>query len=1208
MPLHPVRARARAVMNALLPRSLVARVYALTSLTLLLFVGVGIGLFYQYQFRGHIEEAQESASMLVEVVAQVLGESAVIGDYDTIKRTLDKAILRSQFESAVFIDLQGGVLRAERPRQPKWPAPRWLDDAVSEQLSQVNRNIVLGGVDYGVLRLSFASEVIASQLWALLLGALALGAASISGGLLLIWYPLRRMLGALERVRSFEADQARGSDSGRELIDEVPEEFRPMFEVLARTSDSLRRELEAREKTLASLRALLGTILPADAPAGGAPLDDIETVTRAIGELVAEREAGRRELDHQKFALDQHGIVSITDRAGLITYANDRFCEISGYSREELLGASHRIVKSDYHPPEFYADMWRTIRGGRVWHGEIKNRTKSGEPFWVSATIVPLPDADGVPERFISIRTDITERKDIEARLAEQLHFTELLLESIPTAIYLKDADGRYLRFNRAFEEMYGIDREKWYGRRVLELVPGDEGRLMHKKDLELLQEGGHQSYEARIVNRRTGQHRDGLFWKARLTRADGTVTGLVGAVIDITDRKRVEQELESARQLAEAASQAKSDFLANMSHEIRTPMNGIIGMTELALDTRLDPTQRDYLNIVLSSAESLLVIVNDILDFSKIEAGKLAIEEIDFNPAVAVTEALKSISTRAERKKLRFAYELSPDLPAVVAGDSGRIRQVLTNLCDNALKFTKAGEIAVRVRAEPSAAGGDALIAHFEVSDTGIGIDPEQQAQIFEAFTQADTSTTRRFGGTGLGLTISARLVGLMGGRIWVDSTPGVGSTFHFTVRLKRRAEPAHGGRALLPAATWPGLPALVVDDHPVNRRHLVHWLRAWGFNVEEAADGLSALARVRAADGACTPFRVVLLDAQMPELDGFGFAAALRDEGLAENAAIVMLSSGGGSGDSQRCRELGIGGYLTKPATPVELRETLGRLIAPAPSAAAVPVPPPAAARTRPLLQEHARPLSILLVEDHPVNQLLARQLLEKWGHTVTLAENGQIAVERFPEARWDIVLMDMHMPVMGGEDATRLIRALEPPGQHTPIIAMTASAMPEDRQHCLDAGMDDHLAKPINAQAVHRLLARYSAPAAAPQTPPPPPAAAPADDGDAIAAALAALPPDLVEMVGQVIVAQLPDDLELACGAHATQDWESLRRAAHNMKSTFGLLGLAPLAERVQRIESDPAQVPADELDRLATAVDAVVAGLAERLAAHPPGQPA
>jgi len=1033
-------------LQRLLPSTLVGRVFTLYLASLILFVSTGLGLFYRYQFAQQIEDELLTGEIIMNVAAQTVGDSAVIGDYDTITKTLQRSIARSSFSQAKFIDTSGGVITADNRVESVRVPPDWLLAKVQEQLYDINHNIVVGGKDYGVLRLTFADEEIAGELWQIALYSLALSVAALLVGIVGIWIPLKRWLGNFDRVRAREADILSGAVHINALLDsDAPAEIRQTFDILHRAAgrlqaqqeeasvtlnaiadgvlttdanyrltycnpaaesmlgingqailgqdaqtllpaaflddgnpmdwkvrrlelltpgrekaildttlstiyaadravaghvlafrdvtqqhaldEKLRQELQTRQRALDSLRRMLNSLQDPAGP-GAAPLpeDDLDALTARVVNLMNERELGRRALDNQKFALDQHAIVSITDLQGNITYANDRFCNISGYDRGSLLGANHRIVNSGCHPASLFAEMWDSITHGRVWHGEVCNRRKDGALYWVDATIVPLLGSDGLPEQYIGIRTDITTRKTFEAQLAEQLRFVEVLLEATPTAIYLKDVDGRYLRFNKAFEELFGIRREAWVGKTVFDLVPGEAAQMMHAKDQELLQNGAVQTYEAAFTHRATGQLRDGLYWKAALTDSEGKITALVGTILDITEKNRFEQELRDAKRTAEAANQAKSDFLANMSHEIRTPMNGVIGMTDLALGTNLDPTQREYLSIVRSSAQSLMVILNDILDFSKIEAGKLNIEKVEFPLRDWIGETLKTLVARADKKGLVLQSQLAANLPDRVLGDPVRIRQVLTNLVDNAIKFTGQGGVYLDVRCTASDAGHSEL--QFSVRDTGIGIPADKQQGIFEAFTQADTSTTRQFGGTGLGLTICARLVELMGGRIWVESVAGQGSTFHFTVRVEN-------------------------------------------------------------------------------------------------------------------------------------MGTTQAPLAAPAVETVALP----------------GKALRVLLVEDHPINQMLATTLLKKWGHTVVLAKNGQEGVDMFPAQPWDIVLMDMQMPVMGGLDATRLIRASESPGRRTPIVAMTANAMESDKQACMEAGMDDHLAKPFNATDLQAILERFA-----------------------------------------------------------------------------------------------------------------------------------
>jgi len=539
--------------------------------------------------------------------------------------------------------------------------------------------------------------------------------------------------------------------------------------------------------TLAELRALAAT--PGLSAAAAALLNDLDArCTRAA--------ADRRDLAHLRFALDQHAIVSVTDASGVIIEANPRFCATSGYSREELIGQPHRIVKSGLHPPETFREMWETISSGRVWHGEICNRRKDGSHYWVAATIVPSLDADGLPVRYVGIRTEITARKEMEMRLAEQLQLIEALVEAIPLPLYFKDAEGRYLRLNRAFEHFFAARRADFLGRTLHELLRPEDARLHLDKDAELLAKGGTQVYEAHVVTR-DGVAHETIYRKAALTRADGTISGLLGVVIDITERKEAERTLRRAMEVAEAANRAKNDFLANVSHEIRTPMNAIVGMTDLVLAGELADEQREYLGIVRSSSASLLAIINDILDFSRIEAGRLLIEHVAFDLPQLLADSVHALSVRAAGKGLALAADLAPTLPQRVIGDPGRLRQVLGNLIDNAIKFTEHG--SVRVAAAPTPAAG----VRIEVVDTGIGIAPQKQSEIFEAFVQADTSVTRRFGGTGLGLAICHRLVAMMGGRLWVESAPGEGSRFIVDIPLHAAGTRAAGAGATPAAAT---------------------------------------------------------------------------------------------------------------------------------------------------------------------------------------------------------------------------------------------------------------------------------------------------------------------------------------------------------------------------------------------------------------------
>jgi signal transduction histidine kinase/DNA-binding response OmpR family regulator len=641
------------------------------------------------------------------------------------------------------------------------------------------------------------------------------------------------------------------------------------------------------------------------------------------------------------------------------------------------------------------------------------------------------------------------------------------------------------------------------------------------------------------------------------LVRAVGEQVGRV------LERQRAQEELRIAKTAAEEANLAKSAFLANMSHEIRTPMNGIIGMAELLERTPLTTEQNDFLAMVQQSATSLLRILNDILDISKIESGRLELEAIDFGLRDCVGKAAKTLSSRAAEKGLELACRIAPDLPDRLIGDPGRLGQVIVNLGGNAIKFTDAGEVVIDVTEKSRS--GTAITLQCTVPDTGIGIAPELQVKIFDPFSQADVSTTRRFGGTGLGLSISSQLVEMMKGDIWLESELGHGTTFHFTVTMDisdaQPPRPSPDSRALKAAKT------LIVDDNATNRRVLEEMLGCWGVSVTTADSGQAALASLREAASANDPIQLMLLDLMMPEMDGFELAQRICDDATFDTPKMIMISSAGRAGDLDRCRQLGIARYMMKPIIQSELLnamlETFGTVVLDE-------TDPEAAAGPR---------LKVLLADDGLINQQVALGLLQQHGHQVVVANNGKDAVQTFEDDSFDVVLMDVQMPEMDGYEATAAIRGKEKGSlEHTPIIAMTASAMKGDRQRCLAAGMDDYIAKPITARDLYRAIervTRQSASAPLESTLDGDVAAPKGKDGANVidlAAARSRIPggDGKLKQMAQLLFDECPTMMKDIREAISAGDAPGVQRAAHTLKGSADVFGAVCVVEVAERIE--------------------------------------
>jgi PAS domain S-box-containing protein len=651
-----------------------------------------------------------------------------------------------------------------------------------------------------------------------------------------------------------------------------------------------------------------------------------------------------------------------------------------------------------------------------------------------------------------------------ESSESESLALLSLVASKTESAVAILDAESSILWVNDAFTRLTGYTSAEATDHSFADLLFGEE------TDRRSIREFKRSLLHGESITQETLQYRHDRksYWATfNLTPVrdeDDRLSRWIAIGHDVTKRRQAEQTLQAAKETAEAASRSKSEFLANMSHEIRTPMNAIMGMTDLCLGTRLSGDQRDYLNTVKLSAESLLELLNDILDLSKIEAGKMELEAIDFNLADLLRETLAPLAVKAHRKGLELVSHLPMDYPQYLCGDPTRLRQILVNLVGNAVKFTERGEVVVSV--EKRWQTEDEVSLEFSVQDTGIGIEGDKLERIFEAFTQADSSTTRQYGGTGLGLTITAELLKLMRARISVESAVGKGSTFHFSLRLKIASEPPRRIHKL-PVGALAGKSVLVVDDNATNRRILEELLGHWGMRATLVENGKEAMRELQSAAGGGHPFELVLLDAIMPGTDGFDLARRIRGETHLSDGTIMMLSSADRPNEAERCRELGVESYVVKPVSAALLLD--GILEALGEGTLAEPLP-----ETAESLNRAERSLRVLVADDHAANRDLAAKVLEKRGHQCVHAADGNEALRVLERDQIDIVLMDIQMPNLDGFQATAAIRNRErESGTHLPIIALTAHAMKGDREKCLAAGMDAYLAKPFGARELTTLV---------------------------------------------------------------------------------------------------------------------------------------
>jgi len=751
------------------------------------------------------------------------------------------------------------------------------------------------------------------------------------------------------------------------------------------------------------------------------------------------------------------------DGDGGFRFISTKAIDIWGYSHLDLL-ADPELRWTHVHPDDRASARERTaemIAAGQNTDLVCRVLAPSGAIRWIETRSIQQTQDDGT-QAWNGYWLDITERKQTEQALADQLLFQEGLIDTIPNPLFFKGADSRFLGCNRAYEMAFGVTRQNLLGKTVLDLdyLPEADRQAYQAEDLACIADNLTVSRET-TMRLSDGRMHHSLYSVSGFPLADGRPGGLIGVIVDITP-------LKDAQAAAEEATRMKSDFLANMSHEIRTPMNAIIGLSHLVLKTELTNRQRDYLRKIQQSGQHLLGIINDILDFSKIEAGRLSIEHTAVNLDNVLENVANLIGDKTTAKGLELIFDIAPDVPTHLVGDPLRLGQILINYANNAVKFTEHGEIVVQLRVLEKTS--TEVLLRGSVRDTGIGLSEEAIGHLFQSFQQADTSTTRKYGGTGLGLAISKKLAELMGGEVGVDSVLGQGSTFWFTARLGLAGE-AKRRRPL--AEDVRGRPVLVVDDNAQARAVIADLLLGMGFVVSEAADGPSALEELSNAEKAGHPFAVLFLDWQMPGMDGIEVARRLHDGRLANIPHCIMITAYGREEVLNQAEEAGIKDVLIKPVNASVLFDTVAQLFGDTDEGGRAAPEAPASPALNTLAGAR-----ILLVEDNELNQEVAAELLKDEGFVVDIAAHGGIALDMLDKADYDLVLMDMQMPVMDGVTATRAIRAQER-WRELPVVAMTANAMSSDRDKCLAAGMNDHVAKPIEPADLRAALQKWIRP---------------------------------------------------------------------------------------------------------------------------------
>jgi PAS domain S-box-containing protein len=894
-----------------------------------------------------------------------------------------------------------------------------------------------------------------------------------------------------------------------------------------------------------------------------------------------------------------------------VVFNSDAVCAIAGWTPEQA--ARQPEAWWDLIAPEDRPRVERAARQAArdLAPMDIEYRivTAAGKVKWVRYQSTTRRGVEGTTI-LDGVCVDLTERNRVERAIWESQARLDLAIRGSNVGIWENEMpDGDYrrgrIRCINVLEPLgyepgeLTVDYPKWESL----FHPDDRDRVAQAVAAYLAGESPAYEVEYR-VRHRDGSYRWMLSRGIALRDVAGRAYRLLGTRVDITDRKRAEEQLREAKEAAEAADRAKVEFLANVSHEIRTPMNAILGMTELALDTPLPPELREYLAVVKSSADSLLQIINDLLDFSAIEAGKLELDPSDFSIRTVLGDTLRALALRAHKKGLELACDIQRDVPDALFGDAGRLRQVLLNLVGNAIKFTEQGEVVVRVESvaadDPGAPrpveGGPwpHQGVRFSVRDTGIGIPPDKQQKVFQAFEQEDNSTKRRYGGSGLGLTIAGRLVALMGGRISVESAPGAGSTFRFTASLGRRSDSP--GTPEQPLADLRGLPVLVVDDSGISRQILVDWLTGWQMSPTAVADGLTAL-EILWRDGATgRPFALMLLDARIPGTDALALVAKIRQSPELSAIRLILMTSDDHFRDIARFREFGLAAHLMKPIHEAELLETIYRVMGrPGPAPEVGPASGPPAVPNAP-----ARHLHVLVAEDAPFNRQLIEHWLRRWGHDVRVVADGRAALNALKkEGAFDLMVLDVHMPQTDGFEVIAELRRWErATAGHLPVIALTARSMKGDRERCLAAGMDDYLAKPFHADELAAAIARLMTPER--RTDLSPPSAARAEDLLDRAALHKACGGDrvLLRKLCHTFRASAPDALARLREAVAARHTARLGDAAHQLRGLLSTFS-APAAEVALRLEEAGAGGRFDDAESLMASLAEMVRQLVTML---------